>query len=209
MLENSSGTRAGGQAAGGVDEQDPRSCGEAEELAQHGQLAPAGGGQHREERLDVVRVDFQDPIVAALADYDFRVVFGRVRAHTGWSQQTLANLVGLDQARISAIERGASRLRDVALVAQVATALWIPPVLLGFGDPGTTVGQAGVDGRKLVSWMDRRDFFQHVTALTVGVTGAAGLDIDRLIALLPHADPTGTRHLSAADVAAIEQATAA
>ncbi len=152
---------------------------------------------------------FQDPIAAALADYDFRIVFRRVRAHTGWSQQTLANLVGLDQGRISSIERGASRLRDVALVAQVATALRIPPILLGFGDPGTTVGPAGVDRRKLVSWMERRDFFQHVTALAVGVTGAAGLDIDRLIALLPHADPTGTRHLGAADVEAIEQATTA
>ncbi|MGH3936059.1 MAG: helix-turn-helix domain-containing protein [Pseudonocardiaceae bacterium] len=91
---------------------------------------------------------FQDPLVAALADYDFGVVFRRVRAATGWSQQTLASLVGLDQTRISAIERGVGRLRDVALVAQVATALWIPPALLGFG---TTVGAAGGEGRKLVS----------------------------------------------------------
>lgn len=35
------------------------------------------------------------------------------------------------------------------------------------------------------------------------------LDIDRLTALLPHADPTGTRHVGASDVAVIEQATAA
>ncbi|MGQ0719245.1 MAG: helix-turn-helix domain-containing protein [Pseudonocardiales bacterium] len=133
----------------------------------------------------------------------------RIRGSTGWSQQTLANLVGLDQSRISAIERGVGRLRDVALVTQVANALWIPPVLLGFSDPGTTVGQAGVDGRKRVSWMERRDFFQHVTALVVGVTGAAGLDIDRLTALLPHADPTGIRHVGASDVEVIEQATAA
>ncbi len=152
---------------------------------------------------------FQDPILAALADYDFGVVFRRVRAATGWSQQTLATLVGLDQPRISAIERNVGRLRDVALVAQVAQGLWIPPVLLGFGDPGTTVGQAGVDGRKLVSWVDRRDFVQHVATLSFGVTGAVGLDIDRLTALLPHADPTGTRHLGAADVTVIEQATAA
>jgi DNA-binding XRE family transcriptional regulator len=69
---------------------------------------------------------FQDPIAAALADYDFATVFHRVRAITGWSQQTLAALVGLDQGRISAIERGVRRLRDVAVVAQVATALWIP-----------------------------------------------------------------------------------
>ncbi|MGH3974553.1 MAG: helix-turn-helix domain-containing protein [Pseudonocardiaceae bacterium] len=152
---------------------------------------------------------FQDAIVAALADYDFGVVFRRVRAHTGWSQQTLANLVGLDQTRISAIERGVGRLRDVALVAQVATRLWIPPVLLGFGDPGTTVGEAGGEGRKLVSWVDRRDFVQHVATLALGAAGAAGLDIDRLTALLPHADPTGARHVGASDVEVIEQATAA
>ncbi|MGH3871555.1 MAG: hypothetical protein ACRDSR_08600 [Pseudonocardiaceae bacterium] len=57
--------------------------------------------------------------------------------------------------------------------------------------------------------MDRRDFAQHVAALAVGVTGVVGLDIDRLIALLPQADPTGTRHIGVADVETIEQATAA
>ncbi|MGB6162162.1 MAG: helix-turn-helix domain-containing protein [Pseudonocardiaceae bacterium] len=101
---------------------------------------------------------FQDLIAAALADYDFATVFRQVRAVTGWSQQTLGNLVGLDQGRISAIERCVRRLRDVAAVAQVATALGIPPVLLGFGDPGTTVGVARAEGRKVVSWVDRRDF---------------------------------------------------
>ncbi|MGH3871103.1 MAG: helix-turn-helix domain-containing protein [Pseudonocardiaceae bacterium] len=152
---------------------------------------------------------FQDRMVAALAEYDFQTVFRRIRAHTGWSQQTLAGLVGLDQSRISAVERGVSGLRDVALVARVATALWIPPALLGFGDHGTTVGDAGGQGRKLVSWVDRRDFVQHVAALTLGAAGVAGLDVDRLTALLPHADPTGTRHVGASDVAVIEQATAA
>lgn len=148
----------------------------------------------------------QDVIVAALAHYDFGTVFRRVRAATGWSQQTLGELVGLDQHRISAIERNVRRLRYVALVAQVATGLCIPPALLGFG---ITVGEAGGDGRKLVSWMDRRDFVQQVATLALGVTGVAGLDIDRLTALLPHADPTGTRHVGASDVAVIEQATAA
>ncbi len=149
---------------------------------------------------------FQDSIVAALADYDFATVFRRVRAVTGWSQQTLGNLVGLDQGRISGIERGARRLRDVAVVAQVATALCIPAILLGFGDPGTTVGVARAQGRKVVSWMERRDFCERVAALTLGV---AGVDIDRLTALLPQAEPTGTRHVGAADVEVIEQTTAA
>ncbi len=152
---------------------------------------------------------FQDPMVAALAAYDFGAVFRRVRAVTGWSQQTLGELVGTDQARISEIERGQRRLRDVALVARAATGLRIPPVLLGFGDHGTTVGQAGVDDPKVVSWVDRRDFVQHIGALTLGTAGVVGLDIDRLIALLPHAEPAGTRHVGAADVGVIEQATAA
>ncbi|MGH3778052.1 MAG: helix-turn-helix domain-containing protein [Pseudonocardiaceae bacterium] len=149
---------------------------------------------------------FQDPIVAALAAYDFGLVFRRVRAITGWSQQTLGDLVGLDQTRISEIERGQRRLRDVALVARVATGLCMPPVLLGFG---ATVGEEEIDGFKVVSWVDRRDFVQHIAALTLGTAGVAGLDIDRLAALLPHADPTGTRHIGAADVTVIEQATAA
>ncbi|MGH3935064.1 MAG: helix-turn-helix domain-containing protein, partial [Pseudonocardiaceae bacterium] len=152
---------------------------------------------------------FQEPLASALLAYDFGTVFRRIRAQTGWSQQTLADLVGLDQARISAIERGVRRLRDVALVAQVATGLCIPPAVLGFGHPGTTVGNAGGEGRKLVSWVERRDFVQHVAALALGATGMAALDIDRLIALLPHADPIGARHVGVSDVAVIEQATAA
>ncbi len=145
-------------------------------------------------------------IAAALADYDWGTVFRRVRMATQWSQQSLGELVGLDQPRISLIERGIRRLRDVALVAQVATALCIPASLLGFG---TTVSTAGGDEQKLVRWVDRRDFVQQVATLALGAAGIAALDIDRLTALLPHADPTGTRHVGASDVAVIEQATTA
>lgn len=148
---------------------------------------------------------FQQEMVAALAGYDFATVFHRVRAQTGWSQQTLGNLVGLDQGRISAIERGIRRLRDIAVIARVATFLCIPAVLLGFG---ATVDEAGVDSRKVVDWMQRRDFVEYVAVLTIGVTGVIGLEVDRLIALLPHAEPTGTRHIGLADVEAIERATA-
>jgi hypothetical protein len=67
-----------------------------------------------------------------------------------------------------------------------------------------------VDGaQKVVSWVDRRDFVQQVATLAAGATGLVGLDIDRLLALLPHADPTGIRHVGVSDVAVIEQATAA
>jgi hypothetical protein len=54
--------------------------------------------------------------------------------------------------------------------------------------------------------MLRRDFTQYVAGLTLGVAGAAGLDIHRILALLPHTDPAGFRHVGVADVDVIEQA---
>ncbi|MGH3684532.1 MAG: hypothetical protein ACRDSM_05655, partial [Pseudonocardiaceae bacterium] len=54
--------------------------------------------------------------------------------------------------------------------------------------------------------VDRRSLIADVGALVLA--GAAGLDLDRLFALLPQADPTGTRHVGAADVGVIEAATA-
>lgn len=55
--------------------------------------------------------------------------------------------------------------------------------------------------------MERRDFVQRVAGLTLGVAGVVGLDVNRLVALLPPARPTGIRRVGAADVEAIEQAT--
>ncbi|MGH3908832.1 MAG: helix-turn-helix domain-containing protein [Pseudonocardiaceae bacterium] len=61
-----------------------------------------------------------------LAGYDFGWLFRQVRAQTGWSQQTLGGVVDLTQAQVSAIERGATRLIHVRLVAEVAHGLRIP-----------------------------------------------------------------------------------
>ncbi|MGH3798513.1 MAG: hypothetical protein ACRDSP_27050, partial [Pseudonocardiaceae bacterium] len=113
-------------------------------------------------------------------------------------------LVGLDREQISAIERGTRHLRDVRIAARVASRLLIPPGHLGFGT-GATVAAGGPHGRKVVSWMDRRIFVSHVAALALGAKALGGLDVDRLTALLPQAEPTGTRHVGAGDVAAIEQ----
>ncbi|MGH3941021.1 MAG: helix-turn-helix domain-containing protein [Pseudonocardiaceae bacterium] len=150
----------------------------------------------------------QDRIVAALADYDFGTLFRAIRAHTGWSQQTLGNLLGLDQSRISAIERGAAWLCHVRVVARVATVLGIPAELLGFLGSGVTLGRAGATGRKGESWVDRRDFGGHIAGLVLGIAGAAGLDTGRLMALLPQAEPSGTRQIGVNDVEVIEKATA-
>ncbi|MGH4014682.1 MAG: helix-turn-helix domain-containing protein [Pseudonocardiaceae bacterium] len=147
------------------------------------------------------------PLEAALAEYDFGTVFLAIRAEQNWTQEGIGEFIGLDQNRISEIERGVRQLRDVRLVARVCTKLAIPAVKLGFHG-GVTVGGGPSSGRKGVSWMERRDFVQHVGGLTLGL-GAVGVDVDRLLALLPQAEPTGSRRLGAADVEVIEQITAA
>ncbi|MGH3833934.1 MAG: helix-turn-helix domain-containing protein [Pseudonocardiaceae bacterium] len=147
----------------------------------------------------------QAPLPIALEGLDFGAVFLAIRAHTHWSQQTLGEYLGFEQCQVSHIENGKRSLHDLATAIRVANRLAIPAGRLGFAH-GITVGHRTTTGRK-GSGVDRRDFVEHVGALTLGA--GAGLDIDRLIALLPHAEPTGTRHIGAADVEAIEQATAA
>ncbi|MGH9057891.1 MAG: helix-turn-helix domain-containing protein [Acidimicrobiales bacterium] len=140
----------------------------------------------------------------ALAGYDFGTAFRMIRAETGLSQQKLGELIGFEQRRVSEIERGLRNLRDIRLVAQVTTRLGIPPVMLGFGTPAT-VGHAGAINWQRGSWMDRRNFVGQVAGIVMGMTAAGGVDVGRLTALLPQAEPTGTRHVGVDDVAAIEQ----
>ncbi|MGH3833763.1 MAG: helix-turn-helix domain-containing protein, partial [Pseudonocardiaceae bacterium] len=138
--------------------------------------------------------------------FDFGTVFRHVRAATDWSQEALAEFLGWEQRRISAIETGKRALLNLRDVVLVANNLAIPVNKLGFTH-GIIVGQKTTLGRK-GRWVDRRNFVEHVAGLTL-VSAATGLDIDRLTALLPHAEPTGTRHVGAADVEAIERATVA
>lgn len=123
-------------------------------------------------------VDFYDreSIVAMLATYDFGPFFLTVRELTCWTQQTLGGVVGLEQSHISAIERGESQLRNIELIVGVARGLAIPSARLNFSDSGATVGTAESAVRKDVSWVDRRDFGQHIATLVLGMAGAAGLD---------------------------------
>jgi transcriptional regulator with XRE-family HTH domain len=148
----------------------------------------------------------QPPLEAALAGFEFGTVLRAIRAAQNWSQDTLAEFLGLEQGRISRLETGKRQLLDLRIVVAVANKLAIPAGKLGFTH-GVTVG-AGTATEREGSWVERRGFVEHVTMLTVGL-GVTGLDIDRLIALLPHAEPTGTRHIGAADVETIEQATTA
>ncbi|MFN2496860.1 MAG: helix-turn-helix domain-containing protein [Pseudonocardiaceae bacterium] len=147
-----------------------------------------------------------EPVQAALLGYDFGRFFRRVRGYKQWSQATLGDVLDLTQGRISAIEGGAA-LYDIRIIARMHQRLGIPAPLLGFGDRATVVG--GVAAGRKGSWMERRDFVQHIATLALGAAGTTGLDIDRLVALLyPDTDATGTRRIGAADVAALEYATA-
>jgi hypothetical protein len=151
----------------------------------------------------------RDPIMAMLGGYEFGPFLLITRRLAHWSQQTLGGVIGLEQSRISAIERGESRLCHVDDVAGMACGLQIPPVRLNFPDISATVGTAGIAGRKEVIRVDRRNFGQHIAGLLLGIAGAANLDTGRLLALLPQAEPTGTRRIGAADIDFIDQLTTA
>jgi transcriptional regulator with XRE-family HTH domain len=140
---------------------------------------------------------------AALAAYDFGSVFRAVRAQGALSQEDLGFLIGIPQSRISAVERGAHRLRDVAVIARIASALGIPGLRLGFRPPHTSTMN-----EQEVRWLDRRDFFATVAAITLGV--GVHPDLERLEALLPSPTrPALPRQIGLADVDAIAETTAA
>ncbi|WP_225978508.1 helix-turn-helix domain-containing protein [Gandjariella thermophila] len=142
---------------------------------------------------------------AALARYDFGAVFAAVRQQTGLSQLQLADLLGLSQSRVSAVERGERRLTHVKLAARLATVLRIPAFLLGFpADIPTDV--AGTVTAEEVSWLERRDFLALVTAATLG--SSLHPELARLGSLLPgQVEPVTRPRIGAADVDAIEAIT--
>lgn len=149
----------------------------------------------------------REPVRRALAGCDFGYLFRAVRRIAGLTQQELGDVLGLDQDRISRIERGERQLRDIVTIARVASRLGIAPVLLGF-TPGTvSVEWTGADEIREVDWVRRRDFSWIVAGIVLG--GVDALDVDRLDALLP-AGQTASRmaRIGVADVVAIEQATA-
>lgn len=145
------------------------------------------------------------PLRAALAQYDFGTVFAAVRQQTGLSQLQLADLLGLSQSRVSAIERGERRLTHVRLAARLATTLSIPAPLLGFPADAHTDTAGSVAGEE-VSWLERRDFLALVTAATLG--SSLHPELARLGSLLPaQTGPVSRRRIGAADIDAIEAIT--
>lgn len=117
---------------------------------------------------------YADPgVVAMMGAYDFGRFFRTVRCYTGWTQETLAEVVALTQADVSKIECDRWRLRDLTTIRRVAERLFIPAVLLGVG---ITVGprDSGSDEWKEVVRVDRRRFGQHVATTALGLAGAGG-----------------------------------
>ncbi|MBB5907208.1 transcriptional regulator with XRE-family HTH domain [Actinoalloteichus hymeniacidonis] len=147
---------------------------------------------------------FDDPgMRTALAHYDFGAVFLAVRSHTGMSQLELADLLGLSQSRVSAVERGERRLTHVKLAARMATALRIPAQRFGFPSRPDELDNAHV---KEASWLERRDFLNLVTAAALGSN--LHPEISRLGELLPWStEPVPRSRIGAADVDAIEAMT--
>ncbi|MGH3695167.1 MAG: helix-turn-helix domain-containing protein [Pseudonocardiaceae bacterium] len=75
----------------------------------------------------------QDAVRRALLAYDFGYLFRAVRRTAELTQVELGEVLEMEQDRISRIERGERKLRDIEIVARIATRLGIPPILLGFG----------------------------------------------------------------------------
>jgi 8-oxo-dGTP pyrophosphatase MutT (NUDIX family) len=79
---------------------------------------------------------YEDPaVVDVLAAHEFGPFFRLARADLGLTQEQFGLLVGLPQSRVCKVENGAVRLRDIGAVTRVASALCIPPALLGFREP--------------------------------------------------------------------------
>ncbi len=85
------------------------------------------------ERLREARFFSRDAVQRALAAYDFGYLFRSVRRTAGLTQVELGEVLEMGQDRISRIERGEHRLRDIETIARIATRLGISPTLLGFG----------------------------------------------------------------------------
>lgn len=146
-------------------------------------------------------------VVAALTAFDFGWFFRAVRSELGLTQDEFGLLTGLAQSRVCKVESGNLRLRDVAVVARLASILDTPAQLLGFDARGGTTLESGPDDQ-VVDWLRRRDFTTTVTALVLG-TGITELACDRLASLIPSVATELPHRIGAADVDHIEAATAA
>ena len=127
--------------------------------------------------LDLSNGFYEDPhVVDALAAHEFGRFFRLARADMGLTQEQFGLLVGLPQSRVCKIENDAVRLRDIGAVTRLASALDIPPTLLGFPEPA----------RRAFGEHTERHRDRFAVAIAVVVT-----DSDVLMVRRRDADPSG------------------
>lgn len=130
-----------------------------------------------------------------LAAYDFGYLFRAVRRTAGLTQVELGEVLGMEQDRISRVERGERGLRDIETIARTATRLGIPPKLLGFHPNPVTVDNSETgEIDQGVDWVHRRDFSLTATATLLGL-GIPELDLaglSRCCLLTPPDPPSGS-----------------
>lgn len=145
---------------------------------------------HTSGGLVVPAIYFCQPQMrAALASYNFGVVFRQLRLDYHLTQLQLADLIGVDQAKVSRIESG-TPLRSIATIARIAAMLGIRPALLGFDEaPDRSTRELEVN------WLDRRDFGRVVMGLVLGASGIP--ELKHLTDLRPRpTDPVAPNQIS-------------
>jgi transcriptional regulator with XRE-family HTH domain len=140
-------------------------------------------------------------IKEAVAQYDFGKLFRLLRAELSLTQEQLGLLVGLSQARVSAVERGHHRIRDIAVVVRIAQALSIPAALLGFSRQAEHVEEV----EAVAATLSRRDLLNTSIGLVLAAPLSSALEhlSERLVVV---GRPEVT-HVGSADVASVESLT--
>ncbi|MEV4129339.1 helix-turn-helix transcriptional regulator [Nocardia sp. NPDC049707] len=114
----------------------------------------------------------------ALAHHDFGMVFTAIRERTGLSQYDLGQLVGLNQERVSKIERRTRKVAGLDVAIRISVAFEIPAQFLGFpGEASNSLAAEEVD------WVERRDFLSVLMAAALGSN--LHPELDRLSGQLP------------------------
>lgn len=114
-----------------------------------------------DEKAVVAAALLAAPSRARTAAGDVGTIIRTARTALGWSQSELARRVGYSQATVSRLERRSTRAaQDATVLADVATALHIPPNALGLAAGRQRCAATTVDD------MRRRDFLGGAAALT-------------------------------------------
>ncbi|MFJ8966982.1 helix-turn-helix domain-containing protein [Lentzea sp. NPDC102401] len=137
----------------------------------------------------------------ALAQHDFGTVFKALRAVLDLSQQSFADVTGLDQPWVSKIESNARTLENLATVVRIANVLRIPASLLGFD---TAPGLSSPVERE-ATWLNRKNFIQLAAAAAMGISVPEMAHLRR--PRPRHDDPRTPERIGTTDVTALRDMT--